>query len=164
MQKPEITLKSIRVHTGLLDETPAYTAKVYWDGEHFADVSNDGHGGCDIVHAPRGKEEGFNGRLEILEFAIGETYPVHKCDFGDGSLKENLEMLCHGLVWEHVDQRNMKSRLSRTVMALVDGKVYTYKGKKTEGLMDGILVNNPKAVILNRLPFAEAWKIVNETA
>lgn len=41
--QPKIELKGIKVHMGLSEETPAYTAKLYVDGKHFADLSNQGH-------------------------------------------------------------------------------------------------------------------------
>lgn len=68
--KPLIELRSIDLHVGLSEETPAYTAKIHVDGEHFADVSNRGHGGCDMQYAPRGKESGFHDRLEKLKARI----------------------------------------------------------------------------------------------
>ncbi len=166
--QPKIVLKSIKVHTGLSQETPAYAAKLFVDGKAFALVRNDGHGGCDYVDPlHRGYRE-LETRLKELEARIAETFPKHDMsDMGDGSIPsmdESLEMICHSLVWEHVDQRNMKSRLSRTVMTFEGGEVYTWKGKKDEARMDRIATQKPEAIILNRLPFDEAWELLKNVA
>ncbi|MEE8608980.1 MAG: hypothetical protein V3S55_15355 [Nitrospiraceae bacterium] len=162
--KPIIELKSIKVHTGLSEETPAYTAKLFVDGKHFADVSNQGHGGCDLVYAPNGIQAGFADRISTLEAQIAATYPKHSCGDGYPPMDECLEILCHNAAWTFVEQRNMKSRLSRTVMTFEDGKVYTWKGKKTEERMNAVAAKKPDAIILNRLAFAEAWTLIQDAA
>ncbi len=163
--KPKIELKNIKVHLGLSEETPAYTAKLYVDSAHFADVKNDGHGGNDYVYPPLKKNSRVgaihfdNEELKHLEALIAATYPSHK--FGDGmTLEASLEGVCHDLVWKHVDERNLRSRLSRTVFTLEDGKIFTYKGKKTDASMDNLQTKKPEAIILNRLPFNEASDLI----
>lgn len=163
--KPIIELKGVKVHLGLSEETPAYTAKLYVDGKHFADVNNSGHGGCDRIDAPRGAEKGFNERLTALDALVKETYPTHECSWEKGKFfDESLEVLCHTAVWVHVDQRNMKSRLSRTIMTFEEGKVYSYKGKKSDERMDALAAKKPEAIILNRLTFSEAWDLTKNAA
>ncbi|MBA8904117.1 hypothetical protein [Phyllobacterium sp. P30BS-XVII] len=46
----KLELKSIQYNAALSDETNAYSAKLYKDGKHVADVANRGHGGCDEQH------------------------------------------------------------------------------------------------------------------
>lgn len=166
--KPTIHLKNVEVHIGLSDETPAYTAKLFVDGKHFADISNQGHGGPDMVDAPKNRHGGFSDRLKALETLIAETYPKSDMSkYGDGTMEdmdESLEVLCHTLAWESVDRRNMKSRLSRTVMTFENGKVYSWKGKKTEDRMNAVAAKKPEAIILNRLAFDEAWSIIKKAA
>lgn len=43
----KLELKSIQYNAALSEETYAYSAKLYADGKHVADVANRGHGGCD---------------------------------------------------------------------------------------------------------------------
>lgn len=160
--RPKIELRNIQVHVGLSEETPAYTAKLFVDGKHFADVSNDGHGGCDYVYPPKGKESGFQDRLQALEQTVKDVYPKH--EFNGMTFDESLEVICHGLVWEHVDKRNLKSRLSRTVMTFEDGKIMIYKGKKSDALMNVIAEKKPSAIILNRLAFDEAYELTRQVA
>ncbi len=167
--KPTIELKSVKVHMGLSEETPAYTAKVYVDGKHFADVSNEGHGGPDMVYPPKKgtpyNSPEFDAALKALEARIGETYPkTDMSKYKMDDMDESLEVLCHTAVWLHVDQRNLKSRLSRTIMTIEGGKCYSYKGKKTDERMDAIAQRKPEAIILNRLAFSEAWEISKQAA
>lgn len=162
--KPKIELKSVQVHLGLSEETPAYTAKLFVDGTHFADVSNDGHGGGDYVYPPKSEGNGaihFNDdRLADLEKRIGDTYPEHECN--GMTFKESLECVCHGLVWLHVDQKRFRGDLSRKVLMLDGGKMYHWKknGRTTEAVVMLVQKKHPDATILNALPFQEAWDAV----
>ncbi len=165
--KPLIELRSIDLHVGLSEETPAYTAKVYVDGRYFADVSNSGHGGCDMVHPPRGKEKGFYDLVEALEARIKTTYPGSDYDFGGdakGHMEESLEGLCHAQAWESVERRNLKSRLSRKIIMVEDGKVYTIKGKRTPERVEAVAKRYPDATILNSLKFDAAYDLFKEHA
>lgn len=47
---PRVTLKNIKIHHGLSEETYAYTASVYVDGKRVGEVKNDGHGGPDFLY------------------------------------------------------------------------------------------------------------------
>lgn len=174
MEKPTILLKSIDLHVGLSEETPAYTAKVYVDGEHFADVSNSGHGGCDMVYPPKGGSHAapasqacFRSNLENLEERIAATYPGHDYDFGgdaEGHMEESLEGLCHAQAWESVERRNLKSQLSRKIMMVEDGRVYSIKGKKTPERIAAVVKRYPDATILNSLKFDAAYDLFKEHA
>ena len=165
--KPKVELRGIQVHLGLSDETPAYTARLLVDGVHFADVRNDGHGGCDLVDAPKGEEKDFRDRLEALEAMIAETYPeTDMSQYKMDPMKESLEGVCHGLVWLHVDQRNFRSQLSRNLMALDDGKIWawTKRGHDLDVMRGGIKAKRPDATFLNDLPFDEAFQIVQDNS
>ncbi len=166
-QRPNIELRNIDVHVGLSEETPAYTAKLFVDGKHFADVSNQGHGGPDMVYSPEGIGKGYwigDEILKTLNDRVAASYPVEDLDVGihGKTIKftENLETICHGLVWEHVDKRNLKSRLSRKIFIMdKDEKIYTIKGKKSPRLIEAIAKRYPDAIILNTLAFEEAWTL-----
>lgn len=168
MQKPLILLKSIDLHVGLSEETPAYTARLYVDGAYFADVSNSGHGGCDMVYPPKGEtQKGFHTKVTALEDRIKATYPGHDYDFGKdhkGHMEESLEGLCHVRAWESVERRNLKSQLSRKVMMVDDGKVYSIKGKRTPERVVAVARQYPEATILNSMSFDDAFAIFKEHA
>ncbi len=165
MEQPKIELRSVDLAVNLSEETPAYTARVLVDGEHFADVSNHGHGGCDNVYPPKGKEKGFRERLEALETKVAETYPEHDMsEYDMSNMKESFEGLCHNLAYEFVDRKKFKSQLSRKVLAFDDGKIFVYKGKKSEQLMDAVAKKLPNAIILNLIDFEKAWMYMKNAA
>ncbi len=157
-----IELKNVEVHVRLSEETPAYTARVFVDGSHFADVSNHGHGGSDMVHPPEGVSgSGFYERMEKVERSISETYPKHdmsKYDMDD--MDETLEGICHRLVWDYVDRRNFKSQLSRKVMIRHEGNLYDLKGRRSQGLIDAAVREYGRKNVLNLMDFDEAWKLM----
>lgn len=160
-EKPTIELRKIKVHVGLSQETPAYTAIVHVDGRPFAEVSNSGHGGPDMYHAINGSQKDVWAEVEVLNERIKATYPkVEACGM---ELDQSLEMLCHDLVWEHVDQRNFRSKLSRTILMIEDGKTYALKGKPTADAVAAAAKRFPKATILNALPFNKAWEVAKGT-
>ena len=49
-----ITLKKVKVHDGLSEETICFTADVYVDGILKAHASNRGHGGCNDIQPAKG--------------------------------------------------------------------------------------------------------------
>ena len=165
--KPVITLRNVKIHLGLSEETPCYEASVYVDGEQFCFVSNHGHGGCDNVWAPKGKMEGFSERLKALEERIAATYPKHEYDLGEGrkgSYEESLESLCHVAAFEESDKKSLKTKMARVMLTVEDGKVYQYKGKYTSERHEAMRQKKPSAIILNALTFDEAWDLYKEHA
>lgn len=147
--KPIITLANVKLHVGLSEETPCYTATVLVDGKKFADVSNHGHGGCDMVSASHTAVAELNAR-------IAATYPQINL-YDDVMADQDFETLCHTLVWEFADQRNFRSSLSRKVLARrPDGNIVDFKGKKTDALLAAVRKKEGYTV-LNDLSFDEAW-------
>ena len=76
-----------------------------------------------------------------------------------GELYPDVGVRWRGNAMCGVDKRNFKSRLSRKVLAFDDGKIFIYKGKKSEQLMDAVAKQRPTAIILNRVTFDEAWDL-----
>ena len=75
-----LEMKSIKHSNFASQETYCYQAVVYLDGKPFADVSNDGHGGCDYVHphdkSPLIKVKGaWNKKYQEIE-EISNHYPT----------------------------------------------------------------------------------------
>jgi len=154
MKTPAITLKNIKVHVTLSEETPCYTAIAYVDGKKLGTVSNRGHGGCDEV--------GFDyAEIKTIDAKIKATTDPEM--FHGTEMWDTFEILCHELVWKHVDERNLRSALSRKVLFIKDGMEGVYQIKKgkhsMEALRAHIMKNGPKTVILNDLPFAEAFAL-----
>ena len=49
-----VTLKKVKLHEELSEETPCFTADLYENGKLIAHVSNRGHGGCNDIHPAKG--------------------------------------------------------------------------------------------------------------
>ncbi len=50
----EFELRKIKYFDAMSEETPCFTAEIWEDGKHVADVKNDGHGGGNMVHGVNG--------------------------------------------------------------------------------------------------------------
>lgn len=83
-----VSLKGIKIHHGLSEETWAYTASVYVDGKRVGEVSNSGHGGPDNLHVAD------KAKREVVEAAQQQHSPGQYGEdvlFGD-MLNEHLLM------------------------------------------------------------------------
>ena len=49
MKKLNLSLKNLKFHEDMSEETPCFSADLYQDGKLIAHVSNRGHGGCNDV-------------------------------------------------------------------------------------------------------------------
>jgi len=162
-------LKSLSLNLKLSEETPSYSAKVYLDGKYLADVSNHGHGGPDNVYFSDDYLRDAN-RLEDLNKKIGEFFPIHKyeIDGEDHSFPENLEIICHGLVWDADAKKRLKRELKTKVLTLnPEQKIECWKARKgskapLSSVISGIRINYPDYIILNSLVFDEAWTIMKD--
>lgn len=163
-QKPEIVLKNIKHAASLSRETYAYTATVYVDGKRLYAVSNDGHGGGDMISpATRGGAMDWQAYRE-LEKRIGATYPKWGGKFADDGvddMDQNLEMVCHDLVTDWLIRKDLKSQLRRKLTYIRDGQVYECSGKLKVADIPRIrkMATWAKDVVfLNEMPFEEALK------
>jgi len=154
--KPEITLKSIKLHEGLSEETPAYTATLCVDGKPFCLVSNAGHGGGDDYHPLKNSKTPHNvlwDQIKALDERIADTYP--KTSYGEGDekteLDETLECLCHGLAWRDADFKRFKRMLSRKIVFIKNGGVFTINRKWDSALLPAFTEKHPTAELLNTM-------------
>ena len=160
MKKPEITLKSIKTHSGLSQKTHAYTATVYVNGKRWGEASNAGHGGPDDCYADAG---GFEAYRELNDL-VKTTYPkrwVGSEYFPEG-VECDLEILCHELVEDHLFEKKWKGKLSRQIIAIENGEVYEWprKVKANEATLAKIQEQYPEATILNNLPREQALALL----
>jgi len=49
-----LSLKNLKFHEDMSEETPCFSADLYEDGKLIAHVRNDGHGGCNRIDAANG--------------------------------------------------------------------------------------------------------------
>lgn len=133
--KPTIELRKVSHSKSLSEETPAYTADVYVDGQLFCHASNHGQGGCDSYHAPKGST-GANiyDRIKELDERIKATFESHDVSYmyRDGqkhTLDQSLELICHTLLDDIDLQKTVKRDLAKKIMWVSpkDGKIYQVK-------------------------------------
>jgi hypothetical protein len=151
--KPALELRSIKVISSMSEETNCYQAKLYVDGQHFADVSNRGHGGCDDVYLANGKT---HADLHNLELLIKNTFEPYRC--GESSIDYNLEMACGDLVDAWLLEKDCK-RILKKPTYLKDGNVMQFslrKGEKLDAVIAAIKAKRPEISLLNCMPESEA--------
>ncbi len=160
----KIELRKVSFNTALSEETSAYSAQVWVDGRHFADVSNHGTGGCDMFHPAKGLT---HSELQTLNSEIKETYPKRLSETG-ANYDADLESVCGELLMKHLESHDLKRLLRRTIAFVVPAKkgVLSFKGKH-EGVSRAHLVTEtlrkyPGAKVLNNLPFDEALALFVE--
>lgn len=165
--KPVITLKSIKYHAGLSEETHAYTATIYVDGKRFATVRNSGHGGSDEVHPLNGGylKKGRDAVAE-LEKRIKETYPKRVSSYFPEGLEESLSSICCDLVNDFLHKREYKKVMKR-ICYIKDGEEGIYrlpaKYKPTPEMLAEVATwewAKEGVTFLNTLPDDEAFAIV----
>ena len=168
-----LEMKSIKHFASGSQETYCYTAVVYLDGKPFADVSNDGHGGCDYVHphdkSPLTKVKGAWGKKfdEIEEyFASLPKTDVGKYEWSPEGFDQKFEYWCAEQVTNFLDKKELKRLLNRCVVAQIkrDGELKVYQWNKPKGKPDWLLKEmikkeNSGATILNDLPEVDALEI-----
>lgn len=161
MQYGRYEIRKVSHMKSMSEETECFNLDLYVDGQKFANVGNDGHGGCHRVHpyspftwqdiekvTEEMKEDKFlvNYDFEPFDTAVSTLFSIH-----------------------NVAKDILKSSKGKVVF-LNDGKMYTtgYKGVKTlnekqmDGLIETVLKQRPEARILNRMDPAEAAILVIE--
>lgn len=160
-------LRNVSHNERLSEETHAYAADLYVSGSLMAFVSNQGHGGCDMVRPAPGYS---HADIEKLE-AYAKTLPVIVANFIDPAtgkpfeMPQTLETICGDLLENHLAARDMRRTLKRTIAFIDPAKkgVQIYKGKHV-GVERAHLCTHttrkiPGAIILNNLPEPEALKL-----
>jgi hypothetical protein len=165
-KQPKIELRKVRESRSLSEETPAYSAEIWVNGEPFCAVDNHGQGGPDMHH-PLGKggtREGLYQQLANLEAAIRDTYPAETFEAGGEthSFPCSLELLCHRELDRIATEKTVKRILATKVLWLRDGKVFQIAVKKGGLPRDKIIAHvrakEPGARFLHDMPLDEATK------
>lgn len=166
----KIELRKVKHLKSLSEETPAYTAQLWVDGAHFADVSNHGQGGCDEQHAPRGSKlsgAAFHDELRKISALVAAQYPKIDCSTfgGKGMLDRDLDTVCHELIEQQALAKSVTRDLQKKVMFVKpeDGKVYGIKvANEVERTQTCLFLTQHKGVkkILNMMPLDEAISLL----
>jgi len=157
----KIELKKLKLYPALSEETQAYSAAIFLDGRHIADVHNDGHGASDNVMP---KAPFTYDQLLALEKRIATEYPPLKSSITGEHLPYTLEMLCGDLIHRAGVEKRLARAMKSKIVAIIDGTLseFSFKGMKvlspalSAQLTPAILRKHPAAKLLNTLPLDEA--------
>tara|TARA_R110000824_G_scaffold80841_1_gene203191 strand:+ start:2503 stop:3024 length:522 start_codon:yes stop_codon:yes gene_type:complete len=156
----KIELKNIKFAEFASEETSCYQGTLYVDGKRFANVSNEGHGGCDSQHPikPYTYKD-----IRKLEETIAKEYPKWGSKYGgEDEYDTNLEIVCGNLLnqW-HVDKDVKRNLKKISFVKSPDEKQVYYLGTVAQAkthsdvIRERILRDYPKSIILNDLPIEE---------
>ena len=156
----KIELKNIKFAEFASQETACYQGTLYVDGKRFANVSNEGHGGCDSQEPikPYTYKD-----IRKLEETIAKEYPKWGSEYGDGEEHDtDLEILCSDLLNEwHLDKDIKRTLKKISFVKSPDEKEIFCLGTPTQAKTHGdyirkhIHLEHPKSIILNDLPIKE---------
>ena len=160
-----IELKSIRVDQRASRGTHSYSAKLFVDGRHVADVGNDGNGGADRLLAPgRGIAYGDAVRMydEASKRVVAELPKQDLADPGEEPrmVDDSLEYLCARIVSRHLLGKDLARLLKRQVAYYQDGvpapgaraSLFAYRlDRPLETIAARIRLEAPNAAILNEM-------------
>lgn len=164
----KIQLKSIKVHLALSQETYAYYAKLYADDRYIADVGNAGCGGADRVlkYAPGVTAIDF----EEIKQRVAAEHPKEKLfDDRDELYDADIEGICHKLVSDHLDAKELRRLTKNKVVFFKDGVpaegttadlftagVNLKAGETIPQITQRVKAQHPNCFVLNDLPEWEA--------
>jgi len=153
----KLELKNVKIARNLSRETLAYTATVYVNGKRAVDVSNDGHGGCDMQHRVEGGEHA----VEVINDWCKANLPALESEYFPDGIEQDLEMWCHEEAERQDLGKTIKAKLGRCIV-LRDGDDLWAWTKKKKGIdreasiRQHIATKYPRATILNDLPLEDA--------
>jgi hypothetical protein len=159
----KLSLKNLKVSEHLSEETTAFTATVYIDGERAFYARNQGHGGenmLDPITADR------SGRKKIyLAQEHFRAQPSVPCEYDGSPLPMSLDFAVSLAVEEALYLKDMK-RCLRKVTVLTPEGIQTFKAafKPTPENLDHIAQKYPDYVILNTLSETDALTVWKESA
>lgn len=155
-----VTLKNIKINQALSEETPCYSATVYFDGKKVGETGNRGHGGCDEFRAT--DRERANQMFDFIK-----TLPDVESDIGGEpfTYKRDLDSVCAELL----DRHEMAKEAKRMVAKKVSFYVGDYNGSfryfstakiDEQQIRQHIAETHPNAVILNDLSLDDRINLV----
>jgi len=158
----KLELKNITYYKQGSEETPCYNAIVYVDGKKMISVGNDGHGGSDRQHSYG--DYSWND-IEKVNSWIKDNFPkgsfqssgkTHYYDY-------DLESFCHDKLYDYIDQKKLRSDMSKKFVCVdkIKKELYAYakKGNTNIQFQDHMTKHHPNDTCLNFLSFDDAWKL-----
>ena len=108
-----ITLKAVKIHQDMSEETLCFSASLYWNGKRVGSVSNRGCGGCNDYHYDSPAI-----RKEIRDWV--EAEPVFWKD-GSECTFEKLDCIVSQIVHEEDEKKWLKNQMRNKVLFRLEG-------------------------------------------
>jgi hypothetical protein len=108
----KLELRNVKIARNLSEETLAYTATVYVDGKRAVDVSNNGHGGCDMQYRAKGGEH----TVEAINDWCKANLPALKSKYFPDGLEQDLELWCHEEAERQDLHKTIRGKLGRFIV------------------------------------------------
>jgi len=157
-----ITLKKVRIAKIQSEETLAYTADIYFDGEKVAYARNDGCGGETLINP---FQNTFAAMKRADDFAC--SLPA---DTSHGiTIDSSLERVANSLAYDEEIARELKSRIKRGVMFIKgsaenpQGTIYRLRVPRSRKMSEGLdWVRKRGYTPINDIPFDVALRLYKE--
>lgn len=146
----KVELKKVKVAQHLSEETNAFTAQLWTDGQYIADLSNDGRGGQNRIYHLFNGGKGLDTRPQVQSFVewCKAQPPVE--DEQVGSLSMDADFYISLMIDEHIENQQVKRWCkSKTVIRLkgdAKGTFHTYKHPYSPEFAQQIRHNHPDLV------------------
>lgn len=139
----KIELRRINHNAKLSEETDAYTAEIWIDGERAFDARNQGQGGCDLYRQiGRWTEAEVNAWLKA-------NRPIRP--FQGLTLEHDLEAEVGDLLAYELEYRRLKRLLRTNLITIERGQIFQYPLRKRplDLVTRAVIATNRQAVIVN---------------
>ncbi len=139
----KIELKHIQYSAALSQETAAYTAEIWIDGELAFHARNQGTGGADFYHQVGRWTEG-----EVDAWLKANRSPR---SFGDMTFDHDLEAEISDLLSRAVEGRRLKRLLRTNLLTIENDQILQYPLRKRPlaTIERAVRATNPDAVVVN---------------
>lgn len=164
-----ITFKKFKHVAALSEETLAYSADVYFNGEKIGASSNRGHGAQSSFYPETGKQALV---AEANAWAKEQVLLHQDRPFRiDGKIikASSLEDFCDWQAGYELDRKSLQAQIKRNTKAKTvfidpdrEHGLFTYGASYSEKSQEAILKGSPNAIFLNPLPIEQALDVVLE--
>lgn len=151
-------LKGIKYAAFASEETACYQAGIYRDGRKVGEVSNDGHGGCNIIHFIDGNQGAESSLFKKHCIEWYEAQPSSHTGIAaelDGRYREMsaMESWCGHQLDQYLNARELKRLVKQSVKK---GPFYRFEGDD-DGTWRGIKVPAPTMSLSMMRIVVEKW-------
>jgi hypothetical protein len=153
MNIEKLELRKIKVSKFASEETYCFESDLYFDDQPLAIISNNGRGGSDRIEKHPKCNFDFLEKMREIDKYFSKL-DAEKTTLGDYefTMQPSLEIWVCDQISKHLIHKELKRKLKRKLLLLIDGKVYEQKFEFEEEEKK----RDPDVVILNNIPEIKA--------